>query len=58
MDRQLKQVLRGALATALLLFLVSIASAQEKRYDVPIGGSPQTGPSNAPVTLIEFIDFQ
>lgn len=43
----------------ILLFLIaSHAGAQEKRYDVPIGDSPQLGPANAPVTIIEFIDFQ
>ena len=52
--------LRRALVAALFFFIASaaVATAQEKRYDVPIGDSPQTGPQNAPVTIIEFIDFQ
>jgi hypothetical protein len=48
-----------ALLFFLALFLLcSTSQAQEKRYDVPIGDSPQLGPSDAPVTIIEFLDFQ
>lgn len=51
---------RRALIAALFFFFASAAAAaaQEKSYDVPIGDSPQMGPQNAPVTIIEFIDFQ
>ena len=35
-----------------------MAQAEEKRTDVPIGDSPSMGPADAPVTIIEFIDFQ
>ncbi len=42
----------------LLLFLVGYAAADEKRYSVPIGDSPVQGPADAPVTIIEFLDFQ
>jgi hypothetical protein len=42
----------------LLLLLVGYAAADEKRYSVPINDSPSMGPSNAPVTIIEFLDFQ
>lgn len=41
---------------ALLFF--AIAQAQEKRFEVPIGDSPSMGPGDAPVTIIEFLDFQ
>jgi hypothetical protein len=34
------------------------AFADEKRFTVPIGASPSIGPSDAPVTIIEFLDFQ
>jgi protein-disulfide isomerase len=40
------------------LFLAASASAGEKRYTVPLGDSPAIGPPDAPVTIIEFIDFQ
>ncbi|HXX57809.1 MAG TPA: hypothetical protein VEI96_07385 [Thermodesulfovibrionales bacterium] len=41
-----------------LCFIASVALAQEKRYTVPIDDSPSYGPSNAPVTIVEFLDFQ
>ncbi len=45
-------------AGIMLLFIVTVLSAQEKRYNVPLGDSPSFGPQNAAVTIIEFIDFQ
>jgi hypothetical protein len=46
-------------ATISLLLLVSaLVLAADKRTNVPIGNSPFLGPENAPVTIIEFIDFQ
>jgi hypothetical protein len=30
----------------------------ENRVQVPLGDSPTLGPADAPVTMIEFIDFQ
>jgi hypothetical protein len=29
-----------------------------ERYKVPIDNSPQRGPKDAPVAIIEFLDFQ
>ena len=49
---------RSMITVFLLLCLVALAGASEKRYDVPIGNSPQLGPKDAPVTIIEFLDFQ
>ncbi len=32
--------------------------ADEKRFSVPLDDSPALGPPNAPVTIVEFLDFQ
>ena len=48
---------RTMLVMALFLLAVS-ASAEEKRYPVPLGDSPTLGPLDAPVTVVEFLDFQ
>jgi hypothetical protein len=43
----------------MIVVLISVSAfAGEKRLSVPIGDSPSTGPMNAPVTIIEFLDFQ
>lgn len=41
-----------------LLLIAAAAFASEPRFDIPVGDSPSLGPENAPVTIIEFIDFQ
>ncbi len=47
------------IAFVLLSILFAAHSiGDEKRFSVPIGDSPSTGPENAPVTIIEFLDFQ
>ncbi len=42
----------------LLLLSFSMAFAEGNRVQVPIADSPQLGPGSAPVTIIEFLDFQ
>ena len=42
----------------LFLLVVSTAFSADKRVAIPIGSAPSLGPENAPVTIIEFIDFQ
>jgi protein-disulfide isomerase len=37
---------------------VATQPAQYKRYDIPIDGYPSFGPDNAPITIVEFSDFQ
>jgi len=31
---------------------------QDKRFDIPIGDAVYKGPADAPITIIEFLDFQ
>jgi len=38
--------------------LVATASAEIKRYNVSLEGSPSAGSQNAAVTIVEFIDYQ
>lgn len=45
-------------AFIIFIILVGLSVAAEERTSVPIGDSPRKGPENAPVTMIEFIDFQ
>lgn len=57
----MKRLFFSFIAGLLFLSVFSVAfgnTETEKRYDVPIGNSPQMGPADAPVTIIEFIDFQ
>jgi hypothetical protein len=46
----------------LLLFILVLTalplSASEQRTSIPLDNSPSLGPLNAPVTIVEFIDFQ
>lgn len=41
-----------------ILLLFGVAQAKEQKIEIPIGDSPAMGPIDAPVTIIEFIDFQ
>jgi len=36
----------------------SAEGAETKRHDVPLGDGPFLGPASAPLTIIEFLDFQ
>jgi len=53
----MKKIIPLMISVLLLLFL-SVASAADKRVTVPLGDSPSMGPENAPVAIVEFIDFQ
>lgn len=43
---------------ALTLLAAAQAWAADVRYAVPAGDSPSIGPANAPVTIVEFLDYQ
>ncbi|MGE5284161.1 MAG: hypothetical protein ACM3OG_04250 [Actinomycetota bacterium] len=47
-----------AVGIALALFATVPAGAAVVRYAVPAGDSPFIGPANAPVTIVEFLDYQ
>ncbi len=50
---------RRIILAALLAALVALpAAAAEERISVDISSRPYLGPENAPVTVIEFLDFQ
>lgn len=53
-----KNVILACLIAFVILFMSLAVSAEEKRYDIPIGNSPSIGPVTAPVTIIEFLDYQ
>ena len=47
------------LFTALLVgALVLPCLAADKRIEIDLTGRPFLGPENAPVTIVEFLDFQ
>jgi len=50
--------LKAALLSLTLLVICTTVFAEEKRFSIPVGDSPQKGPADAHVTIIEFIDFQ
>lgn len=46
------------LLTGMIVFAFLASAAAEQRVAIPLGDSPALGPENAPVTVVEFIDFQ
>lgn len=49
---------RLALWISLTMIAALPAGAADIRYAVPAGDSPSIGPANAPVTIVEFLDYQ
>ena len=49
---------RSRLIIPLVLLSHLSAFAAEQRTSIPLDDSPSLGPDNAPVTMVEFIDFQ
>jgi protein-disulfide isomerase len=52
------QQMKKLVLTMIVLLIAASAFADEKRFSVPLNDSPTTGPADAPVTIVEFIDFQ
>jgi protein-disulfide isomerase len=50
--------MRILLSCFVFLMLVMTVQAEQVRIEVPVGDSPVFGPADAPVTIVEFIDFQ
>lgn len=55
---RLSNMMKKTCLVFMLLLALGAAHAGEQRIEVPVGDSPSRGPVNAPVTIIEFIDFQ
>lgn len=51
-------MIKRILICIVILLQFGMAHAQAKRTEVPIGDSPTQGPAEAPITIVEFIDFQ
>jgi protein-disulfide isomerase len=49
---------RLAVWVTLTLLAAVPAGAADVRYAVPAGDSPTIGPASAPVTIVEFLDYQ
>ena len=49
---------RLALWISLTLIAAVPAGAADIRYAVPADDSPSIGPASAPVTIVEFLDYQ
>lgn len=49
---------KSIISLAILLLVTALPAAAAQGPDIPVGDSPSFGPANAPVTIIEFIDFQ
>jgi len=51
-------MIKKLLSCIFVFLLFAGTTLAEERTEVPIGDSPSMGPTDAPVTIIEFIDFQ
>ncbi len=54
----MKKAVLTVFFSIMFLFFFTTAFAEVKRFQVPVDDSPQLGPADAPITIIEFLDFQ
>lgn len=52
------KILRSLIFLIFLIFVPLSIYSQEKRYNIPTEDSPSIGPKDAPVTIVEFLDYQ
>jgi hypothetical protein len=50
--------MKRMVSAVFILLFCSAAVAGLQRHHLPTDNSPQKGPKDAPVTIIEFLDFQ
>jgi hypothetical protein len=55
---EVSNMTKKILLAMFVLLLFGVAQAEEGKIEIPIGNSPAMGPVDAPITIIEFIDFQ
>jgi hypothetical protein len=48
---------KGVIFIIAFLLASCAAITSQKRATVPIDDSPQQGPANAPITVVEFLDY-
>jgi hypothetical protein len=53
-----KRIFTILLGIGFLLLVPFITSGQEQRHDIPLDHAVFRGPADAPITIIEFLDFQ
>ncbi len=54
----MKKTVLTVFFSIMFLFFFTTAFAEVRRFQVPLDDSPRLGPADAPVTIIEFLDFQ
>jgi len=53
-----KKLLTALMVLVFFSLLPLAASGETERYELPIDNAVYRGPADAPITIIEFLDFQ